>query len=202
VSIRAEAVKELRQRSGAGIMDCKKALQETDGDLEKALDILRKRGKEIAAKKSMRKASEGLIFAYVHPPGKVGTLIELNCESDFVAKNESFQNLAKDLAMHITAMAPEYLTRDDVPQNIIEQMKEGYEEQARNEKKPQKAIQKIVDGKLDRFLSERCLTEQPFIKDPDKSINDLIQEHIALLGENIVLRRFVRFSVGEDDEHA
>ncbi len=183
-------------------MDCKKALQETDGDLEKALDILRKRGKEIAAKKSMRKASEGLIFAYVHPPGKVGTLIELNCESDFVAKNESFQNLAKDLAMHITAMAPEYLTRDDVPQNIIEQMKEGYEEQARNEKKPQKAIQKIVDGKLDRFLSERCLTEQPFIKDPDKSINDLIQEHIALLGENIVLRRFVRFSVGEDDEHA
>ncbi len=200
MSISAAAVKELRQRTGAGMMDCKKALQEAKGDFEKALDVLRKRGKEIAAKKATREASEGIIFSYIHPPGKVGTMIELNCESDFVAKNEQFKELAKDLAMHITAMAPGFLSREDVPGEVLQNQKEIYREQALNEGKPEKIIDKIVDGKIKRFYTEQCLMEQPFIKDPDKTVEELIQDAVAVLGENIVLRRFIRFAIGEIDE--
>ena len=200
MTISSDAVKELRHRSGAGVMDCKKALQEAAGDLEKALEIIRKRGKEIAAKKAVREAADGLVFAYIHPPGKVGTIIEINCETDFVAKNEKFQNLAKDVAMHITAMQPVYISRDDVPELERAKQKEIFAEQARNEKKPEKIIDKIVEGKLERFYAERCLLEQNFIKEPEKTIKSLIEENIATLGENIVLRRFTRFAVGEIDE--
>jgi elongation factor Ts len=181
-------------------MDCKKALQESEGDIEKALEIIRKRGKEIAAKKAVREASEGLTYAYVHPPGKVATLIELNCESDFVAKNEKFQSLCKDIAMHITAMSPAYVSREDVPESAIEKQKEIFADQARNEKKPEKIIDKIVTGKMERFFSEKCLLEQPYIKDSDKTVKEYIEEHVALLGENIVLRRFTRYAVGEIEE--
>lgn len=200
MSISAQLVKELRERTGAGIMECKSALQEAGGNLDKAIELLRKRGKEIAAKKSTRKASEGIIYSYIHPPGKVGTIIELNCETDFVAKNEKFLSLAKDLAMHITAMAPKYMNVDDVPQEVLDKLKSLFLEQAQAEKKDESTINRIVEEKLNRFFAENCLMAQPFIKEPDKTIKDLIEENIALLGENIVLKRYVRFSVGETDE--
>lgn len=200
MNISAQLVKELRERTGAGIMECKSALQEAGGNLDKAIELLRKRGKEIAAKKSTRKASEGIIYSYIHPPGKVGTIIELNCETDFVAKNEKFLSLAKDLAMHITAMAPKYMNVDDVPQEVLDKLKSLFLEQAQAEKKDESTINRIVEEKLNRFFAENCLMAQPFIKEPDKTIKDLIEENIALLGENIVLKRYVRFSVGETDE--
>ncbi|MCD6384779.1 translation elongation factor Ts [Candidatus Sumerlaeota bacterium] len=200
MSISAKLVKELRQRTGAGIMDCKNALEEAGGDLEKAVELLRKRGKEIAAKKSTRKASEGIVYSYIHPPGKVGTIIELNCETDFVAKNERFLNLAKDLAMHITAMAPQFMNIEEVPPELLQKQKEIYLEQARAEKEDEARVNQIVEDKINRFFAENCLMSQPFIKDPDKTIKDLIEENVAVLGENIVLRRYVRFSVGETDE--
>ena len=192
MSISAKLVKELRQRTGAGIMDCKNALEEAGGDLEKAVELLRKRGKEIAAKKSTRKASEGIVYSYIHPPGKVGTIIELNCETDFVAKNERFLNLAKDLAMHMNI--------EEVPPELLQKQKEIYLEQARAEKEDEARVNQIVEDKINRFFAENCLMSQPFIKDPDKTIKDLIEENVAVLGENIVLRRYVRFSVGETDE--
>ena len=201
MAISSDNVKELRLRTGAGIMDCKKALVETQGDFEKALDYIRKRGMEIAAKKSVRKASEGIIYAYIHPPGKVGTVIELNCESDFVAKTDAFKELSKDLAMHITAMSPCYIKREDIPEDVLKKQREIFREQALNEGKPENIVDKIVDGKIKRFYTEQCLMEQPFIKDPEKTIKELIDEKVAVLGENIVLRRFARFAVGEIEEN-
>ena len=200
MSISPQVVKDLRERTGAGVMDCKKALQDANGDFEKALEFLRKRGKEIAAKKAVRSTAEGIILAYIHPPGKVGTLIELNCESDFVAKNEKFLELAKDIAMHITAMSPSYLKQDQISPDVIEKQRDIFREQVRNEGKPENILEKIVDGKMKRFFTEQCLLEQPFVKDPDKTINDMIVETVAVLGENILVGRFSRFAVGEIDE--
>lgn len=199
-AVSVETIKELRQRTGAGVTECKKALTESDGDVEKALDVLRKRGVEIAAKKAHRVASEGVVFAYIHPPGKVGTIIELNCESDFVARNEKFQTLAKDLAMHITAMAPHYISREEVPAAEMEKQRSIFAEQAKTEGKTEDTVENIIAAKMDRFFAEQCLLEQPFVKNPDRTVKELIQELIAVIGENIVLRRFVRFGVGETEE--
>ena len=188
-------VNELRQKTGVGLMDCKKALVENDGDIEKAITALRKQGVTTAAKKAGRAAGEGLIEQYIHMGGKVGVLIELNCETDFVAKTEDFKALAKDLCLHVAAANPTHLTREDVPEDLISKERDIATSQA--EGKPPQAVQKIVEGKLDKYFSQICLVDQPFIKDPAKTIKDLITEKIAQLGENIVIRRFARFQLGQ-----
>lgn len=195
-NITTEMIKDLREKTGAGMMDCKKALTESDGDFEKAIDILRQKGLASALKKAGRKASEGLIEAYIHM-GKIGTLVEINCETDFVARTDDFKELAKDIAMHIAATNPQYLSREDVPQEIIAREKEIYRAQVID--KPPHVVEKIIEGKLEKFFADTCLMEQVFIKDPEqkKSIRDLVTEKIAKLGENIVIRRFVRFQLGE-----
>ncbi|AER66914.1 translation elongation factor Ts [Thermovirga lienii DSM 17291] len=197
MSIDMEAVKELRHRSGAGVLDCKKALQECDGDIEKAVDYLREKGLAKAAKKAGRTASEGLVFSYIHTNGKIGTLVELNCETDFVARTDEFQELGKEIAMHIAAAAPLYVSVDDVPAEDLEREKEIYKAQALEEGKPEHIVEKIAEGRLAKFYEETCLLEQKYIRDPEKKIKDLIIEKIAVLGENIVVRRFSRFSIGE-----
>jgi len=196
MSITAETVKELRQKTGAGMMDCKNALTEAGGDMEKAMEILRRRGVAIASKKASREASEGLIGSYVHM-GKIGVLVEVNCETDFVAKTDDFQGLVKDIAMHIAAASPLYVKREDVPQEVIEKEKEIYRAQVKD--KPPHVIDKIIEGKLEKFYTENCLMDQIFVKDPEgkKTIKDLVVEKIAKLGENIVIKRFVRFQLGE-----
>jgi elongation factor Ts len=176
-------------------MDCKKALVETEGDIDAAIDLLRKKGVATAAKKAGRDASEGLVETYIHTGGKVGVLIELNCETDFVAKNDDFQAFAKDICMHIAAAAPVCVSRDDVPEADVEKEREIAMAQA--EGKPPQAIQKIVEGKLEKYFSQVCLLEQPFVKDPDKSVKDLLTERIAAVGENMIVRRFARFAVGD-----
>lgn len=193
--ITAQMVSSLRSRTGAGLMDCKKALKETGGDEEEAITYLKKKGISTAAKKSDRQASEGLIESYIHLGGKVGVLLEVNCESDFVAKNEDFKAFAKDIAMHIAAASPQYVSRDDVPQEAIEKEKEIAAAQA--EGKPAHAVEKIVSGKLDKWYSQVCLMEQPFVKNPDQTIKDLLTEKIATIGENMVVRRFTRYQIGE-----
>ena len=195
MAITAAQVKELREATNAGMMDCKKALQEADGDMDKAVDLLRKRGVDLAAKKASREASEGVIGSYVHMNNKIGVLVEVGCETDFVAKNEQFQELVKDLTLQIASARPQYLSRDDVPAEVVEKEKDVYREQVKD--KPENVIDKILDGKLGKFYSQICLLEQPFVKDDDKSITDLINETIAQIGENIVVRRFARFEVGE-----
>jgi elongation factor Ts len=197
MSISAATVKELREQTGAGMMDCKKALTEAGGDMEKALDVLRKKGLAKAAGKASREASDGLVTSYIHMGGKLGVLLEVNCETDFVAKTEDFQQLVKDIAMHIAAAGPAYVTREDVPSDVIEKEKEIYASQVEN--KPPQVVEKIVEGKLEKFYSDTCLVDQVFVKDPDQKqkIRDLIVEKIAKLGENIVIRRFVRFQLGE-----
>jgi elongation factor Ts len=197
MSIGAKEVKELRNRTGAGIMDCKGALTEADGDIEKAIEILRTKGLAKAAKKAGRIVSEGLVGSYIHAGGKIGVLVEINCETDFVAKTDDFKQFVKDIAMHIAASSPQYVKREEVPEEVKEKERKIYETQAKEAGKPEKIIDKIVTGKLDKFLSEICLLEQPFIKDPDKTINDLLQETIAKLGENISIRRFVRYQLCE-----
>ena len=197
MSIDMEAVKELRHRSGAGVLDCKKALQECDGDIEKAVDYLREKGLAKAAKKAGRTASEGLVFSYIHTNGKIGTLVELNCETDFVARTDEFQELGKEIAMHIAAAAPLCVSVDDVPAEDLEREKEIYKAQALEEGKPEHIVEKIAEGRLAKFYEETCLLEQKYIRDPEKKIKDLIIEKIAVLGENIVVRRFSRFSIGE-----
>ncbi len=197
MAIGAQEVKELRNRTGAGIMDCKSALTEADGDIEKAIEILRTKGLAKAAKKAGRIVSEGLVGSYIHAGGKIGVLVEVNCETDFVAKTDDFKQFVKDIAMHIAASSPQFVKREDVPEEIKEKEKKIYETQAKEAGKPEKIIDKIVSGKLDKFLSEICLLEQPFIKDPDKTVNDLLQETIAKLGENISIRRFVRYQLCE-----
>lgn len=195
--ITPEQVKELREQTGAGIMDCKKALVESDGDIEKAIIVLREKGLAKAAKKQNRLASEGIIESYIHGDGRIGVLVEVNCETDFVARNEEFRSFAKDIAMQIAASNPKYLSRDDVPHDVIEKEREILKTQALNEGKPEKIAEKIVDGRIEKFYEENCLLEQPFIKDPDKNISQLIMEEIAIIGENITISRFARFERGE-----
>ena len=196
MSISASTVKELRDQTGAGMMDCKKALTEADGDADKALDVLRKKGLAKAQGKASRDASDGYIGSYIHMGGKIGVLVEVNCETDFVAKTDDFQDLVKDIAMHIAATNPTYVSREEIPSEIIDKEKEIYASQVEN--KPPQVIEKIVAGKVEKFISEICLVDQVFVKDPDSKakINDLIVEKIAKLGENIVIKRFARFQLG------
>jgi elongation factor Ts len=196
MSISASTVKELRDQTGAGMMDCKKALTEADGDADKALDVLRKKGLAKAQSKASREASEGYIGSYIHMGGKIGVLVEVNCETDFVAKTDDFQDLVKDIAMHIAATNPTYVSREEIPSEVIDKEKEIYASQVEN--KPAQVVEKIVAGKVEKFFSEICLVDQVFVKDPDSKakINDLIVEKIAKLGENIVIKRFIRFQLG------
>ncbi|HOJ10579.1 MAG TPA: translation elongation factor Ts [Clostridiales bacterium] len=198
--ITADMVKQLRERTGAGMMDCKKALVETDGNIEKAVEYLREKGLAAAAKKSGRIAAEGLVESYIHGDGRIGVLVEVNIETDFAAKNEEFRMFVKDIAMQIAASKPEYIRKEDVPAEIVEKEKEILKVQARNEGKPEKVIEKMVEGRLEKFYKEICLLEQPWIKDPDKTINQLLVEKIATIGENINIRRFARFERGEGIE--
>lgn len=198
--VTAAMVKELRERTGAGMMDCKKALSETDGDLEKAVDLLREKGLAAAAKKAGRVAAEGLVEAYIHGAGRIGVLLEINCETDFVAKTDGFKELARDVAMQIAATNPLYVSREEVPAEQIAHEQEIFRVQALNEGKPEKIVEKMVVGRIEKYYKEVCLLEQPFIKDADKSVKDLITESIAKIGENISVRRFARFQLGEGIE--
>lgn len=194
VTISAKMVGELRESTGAGLMDCKKALVETAGDFDKAVEILRKKGVASAAKKAGREAAEGLVESYIHLGGKVGVMIELNCETDFVAKTDDFKQLAKDIAMHVAAVNPVCVSREQIDPALIE--KERQIAAAQAEGKPANAVEKIVEGKLDKFLAESCLLEQSFVKNPDKTVKDIVTEAISRLGENIIVRRFARFQIG------
>jgi len=196
MAVTPEMVKQLREKTGAGVMDCKRALEEAQGDVEKAIEILRKKGLEVATKKRGREAREGLIASYIHPGGRIGVLVEINCETDFVARTELFKEFVKDITMQIAASDPRYISREDVPEEVLEQEKSIIA--AQFEGKPPHVIEKIVSGKLEKFYEENCLLEQPFIKDPDKSIKDYLTEIVAKLGENVVIRRFVRYQLGEE----
>ena len=198
--ITAGLVKELRERTGAGMMDCKKALTETAGDMDKAIDFLREKGLAAAAKKAGRVAAEGLVYSYIHGGGRIGVLVEVNCETDFVAKTENFQTLVKDIAMHIAAANPSYINREEVPVAELEHEKEVLSEQARNEGKPEKIIEKMVAGRIEKYYKEVCLLDQMFVKDTDKTISQLVNESIAKIGENISIRRFTRYQLGEGIE--
>ena len=193
----AQSVKELRELSGAGMMDCKRALEESNGDLEKAMEELRKSGIAKAQKKAGRSASDGLIFPYIHPGSKLGVLLEINCETDFVAKTEDFQGLAKDISMHIAASCPISVNPEDIPESVIDKEKEIYFEQAKSSGKPDNIIEKMIEGRMTKFYKENALMEQQFVKDPDKTIKDLVTENVAKFGENIVIKRFSRFQLGE-----
>ncbi|MGB9612802.1 MAG: translation elongation factor Ts [Candidatus Margulisiibacteriota bacterium] len=197
MEITSELIKQLREKTGCGMMDCKAALVEAKGNFEQAIDILRKKGVAAVARRAGRIAAEGLIDSYIHIGGKIGVLVEVNCETDFVARNIEFQAFVKDICMQIAATNPQYISRDDVPDGIIQHEKEILETQAKVEGKPEKAIEKIVEGRLEKFYSEVCLLDQPFIKDPKKTIKDLLGELAAKIGENIVIRRFVRYQLGE-----
>ncbi|KPU28187.1 elongation factor Ts [Caloranaerobacter sp. TR13] len=199
MAVTASMVKELRERTGAGMLDCKKALVEANGDLEKAVEILRKKGLSKAAKKAGRVAAEGIVDSYIHG-GRIGVLVEVNSETDFVAKNEEFRQFVRDIAMQIAAQNPKYVSREEVPTEVIEKEKEILKQQALNEGKPEHIVEKMVEGRLEKFYKEVCLLEQPFIKDPDVTIKDLVTEKIAKIGENIKIRRFVRYEVGEGIE--
>jgi len=196
MEITASMVKELRESTGAGVLDCKKALEEANGDFEKAIRVLRRRGLAIAAKKAGRATEEGLIEAYVHPGGRIAALIELNCETDFVARTEDFKGLAHDLAMQVAAIDPQYVAPEDIPPDVLEEEKAKYRAQAQEMGKPLPVVEMIVEGRLKSFYDEVCLLRQPFIKDDDITVEELIAEKIAKLGENIVVRRFVRYELG------
>jgi elongation factor Ts len=195
MEIDPQLVKQLREKTNAGMMDCKRALTEAGGDLEKAETVLRTKGIASAGKKASRTAKEGIVASYIHLQGKVGVLVEVNCETDFVAKNDNFREFVKDITLHIAAAQPHYVSREDVPAKIVAGERAIYEAQVKD--KPANVIGKIVDGKLDKFFSTLCLLEQGFIKNPDQTINDLVKSKIAELGENIVIRRFTRYQVGE-----
>ena len=197
MSISAQQVKELRDRSGVGMMDCKKALVEAKGNQDKAFEILRKTGIAKAQKKASRTAKEGSVIAYIHPGAKLGVLLELNCETDFVAKTDDFRDLANDICMHIAATGPISVRTEDVPVSIIDKEKEIYAEQAKKSGKPDNIIEKMVEGRLRKFYQENVLLDQNFVKDPSKTITDLITEKVSILGENIVINTFSRFQVGE-----
>jgi elongation factor Ts len=197
VEVSAGMVKDLREKTGAGMMDCKKALSETGGDFQKAVDYLRQKGLATAAKRAGRIASEGKIGSYIHAGGKIGVMVEVNCETDFVAKTDDFQGFCKDVAMHIAASNPLYIRREDVPGEVLEREKEIYRAQARDAQKPEKIIDKIVEGKLEKFYGEVCLLEQLFVKDPDITIQDLLNGFVGKVGEKVEIRRFTRYQVGE-----
>ena len=197
VNVSAQLVKELRERTGAGFSDCRAALVEAGGDIEQAISVLRKKGQAAAQKKAQREASEGLIGCYIHAGGKIGVIVEVNCESDFVARTEDFQRLCHDLAMHVAALDPRFVRREEVTAEILGREREIYREQARATGKPEPVIEKIVNGKMEKFYEETCLYEQHFIKDESLTIKELINQMIAKLGENISVRRFVRLKVGE-----
>ena len=198
MQISSEDVKKLREKTGVGMMDCKKALQECGGDFNKAVEFLRKKGMDVANKRQGRTASQGMVTSYIHMGGKIGVLVEVNCESDFVAKSENFVSFAKDIAMHIAAAAPEWVSRDEVPQNVLDKEKEILKEQALKSGKPEKIVDKIVEGKLKKFYEERCLLDQPFVKDKDKKIQQLLDEMMGKTGEKCVIRRFARYQLGEE----
>ena len=197
MSIDAAVVKNLREKTGAGMMDCKKALVETAGDIEKAIDFLRKSGISKAEKKGERTAKEGLVFSYIHHGGRLGVLLELNCETDFVAKTDGFSDLANNISMQIAATNPLSFSRDEIDQSVLDREKEIFADQAKESGKPENIIDKIVDGKVEKYFAESCLLEQQYIKDPDRKVFDLITESVATLGENIVINRFIRFAIGE-----
>jgi elongation factor Ts len=196
--ISTHMIKELRARTNAGVMDCKEALQEAAGDMEKAVDFLRKKGLATALKRAGRETSEGLIHAYIHTGGKIGVLLEVNCETDFVAKTQEFQSFVKDVAMHIAASRPLGIERKDISEEVVQREKEIYGAQARETGKPEKILGKIVEGKVEKFYKESCLLEQQYIKNPDITVQDLIHDMVAKSGENISVRRFVRYQLGEE----
>jgi elongation factor Ts len=198
-NVSAQQVKELRDRTGAGFTACREALVEGSGDVEQAINILRKKGQAAAAKKAQRATSEGLVSSYIHAGGKIGVLIEMNCESDFVARTDEFQRLCHDVAMHIAALDPRFLRREEVTQETLDREREIYKEQAKQTGKPEPVIEKIVSGKMEKFYEDNCLYEQHFIKDEAMTVKELIDHTIAKIGENIAIRRFARFKVGESD---
>ena len=197
MEISIEKVKDLRQRTGAGVVDCKAALQEAKGDMEAAIEYLRRKGLATAAKKAGRIATDGQVSSYIHAGGKMGVLVEINCETDFVAKTEDFQAFVKNIAMHIAAANPQYIRREDIPPEVLERERRIYRSQALDAAKPEKVINKIVEGKLERFYSEVCLLEQTYIKDSDLTVKEVFDALIAKIGENITIRRFARFQLGE-----
>ena len=199
MEISADIVKELRVKTGAGIMDCKEALKISNANFEKAIDYLREKGLSAATKKSSRATKDGLVGSYIHMGGKVGVMIEINCETDFVAKTETFRNLSKDLAMHVAAMNPLYVKPEDVPEVVLQREKDIYRKQVIAEGKPEKIANKIVEGKLKKYYEEVCLLKQKFIKDTNQTVEDLIKASIAQTGENIIVRRFVRYQLGGDE---
>mgnify|MGYP005833771553 FL=1 len=197
MEISSEQVKTLRERTGAGMMDCKKALIESNGDMEKAIDFLRKKGAATAEKRADRTTNQGVVEAYIHAGGRIGAMVELNCETDFVAKTNDFKILAREITMQIAAMNPRYISREEVEKEVIEHEMEIYRQQARNEKKPEQVVEKIAEGKLEKFYQEFCLLEQTYIKDAGKTIKDIIHDLMAKTGEKITVRRFKRFHLGE-----
>jgi elongation factor Ts len=197
MEISTEVIRQLRERTGAGVMDCKKALTECECDLEKAIELLRKMGVAAAAKRSSRDASEGLVEGYVHPGGGVGALVEINCETDFVARTEAFASLARDMAMQVVASEPIVVSRDQMPTDLVEKEKEILAAQFEDSGKPPNVIEKIVEGKLEKFYKENCLLEQPFIKDQKRSVEEIIKEAAGKFGENVIVRRFSRFRLGQ-----
>lgn len=197
MSIDAKTVKELRERTGCGMMDCKNALKDTNGDVEKAIDFLREKGLAKAAKKASRTAADGRIFSYIHTNGKIGAMIELNCETDFVAKTDEFMELGHELCMQVAAAAPQYIKPEDVPQSVLDREKEIFRQQALDEGKPENIVDRIAEGKLNKFYENNCLLEQTYIRDGDKKIKDLLVESIAKLGENMIVGNMSRFSIGE-----
>lgn len=198
MKITSQMVKTLRDKTNAGMMDCKKALTETEGDMEKAIDLLRQKGLAVARKRAGRTTSEGIVLPYIHAGGKLGVMVEVDCETDFVAKTDAFIEFAKDIAMHIAASNPIAIKKEDVPENEIQREQDIFKNQALDSGKPENIVDKIVTGKLDKFFSEVCLLEQKFVKDPDLTIQDLLNALIAKMGENISIKRFVRFQVGEE----
>ncbi len=198
--VTSSQVKELRERTGAGMMDCKKALTECNADMDKAIDFLREKGLAAAAKKEGRIAAEGIVEAYIHGGGRIGVLLELNCETDFVSRGDEFKQLAKDIAMQIAAAKPLYVNKEDVPADVVAHEREIFRAQALNEGKPEKIVDKMVDGRIEKFYKEVCLVEQPFIKDPDVLVKDLVMAKIAKIGEKIAIRRFARYELGEGIE--
>lgn len=198
MTVNAQMVRDLRERSGAGIMDCKEALKESGSDIDTAINYLRKKGLSKAAKKAGRQASEGVVSSYIHSGGRIGVLLEVNCETDFVARNEIFQNLVRDIAMHVAAVNPAYIDSEDVPAEEIEKEKEILTEQAKESGKPDKIIPKIVEGRLAKFFEEQCLLKQKFVKDPDVIMEELLKSKITELGENIIVRRFTRYQLGDN----
>ncbi|EFM13090.1 translation elongation factor Ts [Paenibacillus curdlanolyticus YK9] len=197
MAVSASAVKELREKTGAGMLDCKKALDEANGDIQKASEILREKGLSAAANKAGRAATEGTVESYIHAGGRIGVLVEINCETDFVGKTDQFREFARDIAMQIAAASPKYVRREEVPQSDIDKEREILTNQALNEGKPANIVEKMVDGRISKFFEEYCLMDQSFIKDPDKKVSQLLNEKISTIGENISIRRFVRYELGE-----